>query len=203
MKHILRMRIPALAVVLSAVIGCASEPPEPISREKKVELTAAVEAINHKTRMVSLRGTEGRKATVYAGPEVRNFDQINVGDEVVVTFYAAIGAEVTPPEQATAGARHEGAMMRAAEGARPAGAVAEMTTTTVEIDSVDTSLNTVSFRRQDGLLRVLAIEDPKAQAFIRKLKRGDKVTVTYMEAVAVSVRPVGRTGVRSDQRPPV
>jgi type III secretory pathway component EscU len=41
---------------------------------------------------------------------------------------------------------------------------------------------------------VLAIEDPKAQAFIRELKRGDKVTVTYMEAVAISVRPVGRSG---------
>ena len=42
--------------------------------------------------MVSLRSAEGRSAAIYAGPEVRNFDQINVGDEVVVTFYAAIGA---------------------------------------------------------------------------------------------------------------
>ena len=61
-------------------------------------------------------------------------------------------------------------------------------------ESVDTSLNTVSFRRPDGLTRVLAIEDPKAQAFIRQLKRGDRVKVTYMEAVAVSVRPIDRSG---------
>lgn len=83
-------------------------------------------------------------------------------------------------------------MLRAVEGARPAGAVAEMLTTTVEIESVDTSMNTVTFRRPDGLVRVLPIEDPKAQAFIKELKRGDLVTVTYMEAVAVSVRPVDR-----------
>jgi hypothetical protein len=195
MNRLCRARGFALAVaILLGAIGCASEPPAPISREEKIELTATVEAIDRQTRMVSLRGAEGRKATVYAGPEVRNFDQINIGDEVAVTFYAAIGAEVTPPEQATAGVQREGAMLRAVEGARPAAAVTEVTTTTVVIDSVDKSMNTVSFRRQDGLLRVLAIEDPKAQAFIRELKRGDEVTVTYMEAVAVSVRPVGRSG---------
>lgn len=180
--------------MLLGTVGCASKPPEPIAKEEKVELTATVEAIDRESRMVSLQGQGGRRATVYAGSEVRNFDQIDVGDQVVVTFYAAIGAEVTKPEQATKGVQQEGAMLRAVEGSRPAGAVAEMMTTTVQIDSVDTSLNTVSFRRPDGLLRVLAIEDPKAQAFIRELKRGDMVTVTYMEAVAVSVRPIDRSG---------
>ena len=195
MNQLLKARIVALACAsLLGAVGCASEPPAPISREEKIELTATVEAIDRQTRMVSLRGPEGRKATVFAGPDVRNFDQIEVGDEVVVTFYAAIGAEVAKPEEAGGGVQQEGAMLRAVEGARPAGAVAEMLTTTVEIDSVDTSMNTVSFRRQDGLLRVLAIEDPKAQAFIRELKRGDVVRVTYMEAVAISVRPVNRSG---------
>ena len=51
---------------------------------------------------------------------------------------AAIGAEVVKPEQAAQGVQQEGAMLRAVEGQRPAGAVAEMMTTTVEIDSVDT-----------------------------------------------------------------
>lgn len=195
MNRLLKARIVALACAsLLGAVGCASEPPAPISREEKIELTATVEAIDRQTRMVSLLGAEGRRAAVYAGPEVRNFDQINVGDEVVVSFYAAIGAEVSTPEQATQGVQQEGAMLRAAEGGRPAGAVAEMLTTTVEIDSVDKSLHTVSFRRPDGLTRVLAIEDPKAQAFIRQLKRGDLVKVTYMEAVAISVRPVGRSG---------
>lgn len=194
MNLLLGKRLVVLAFIVFGAAGCAGEPPAPIAREERTDLTATVEAIDRDTRMVSLVGTEGRKATVYAGPDVRNFDQINVGDEVMVSFYAAIGAEVTEPEGATEGVKQEGAMLRAAEGARPAGAVAEMLTTTVVIESVDTSLNTVSFRRPDGLTRVLAIEDPKAQAFIRQLKRGDRVKVTYMEAVAVSVRPIDRSG---------
>ena len=187
-------RLAALTCAIFVAAGCASEPPEPISREEKMELTATVEAIDHQTRMVSLRGSEGRKATVYASPEVHNFDQINVGDVVAVSFYAAIGAEVTTPDKATKGVQHDSATIRAAKGERPGAAVAQTVTTTVEIDSVDTSMNTVTFRRDDGLVRVLPIEDPKAQAFIKELKRGDLVQVTYMEAVAVSVRPVDRTG---------
>jgi translation initiation factor IF-1 len=187
-------RVAALTCAMFVAAGCASEPPAPISREEKIELTATVEAIDHQTRMVSLRGAEGRKATVYASPEVHNFDRINVGDVVAVSFYAAIGAEVTTPDKATQGVQHDSATIRAAKGERPGAAVAQTVTTTVEIDSVDTSMNTVTFRRDDGLVRVLPIEDPKAQAFIKELKRGDLVQVTYMEAVAVSVRPVDRTG---------
>lgn len=187
-------RAAALACAIFVAAGCASEPPAPISREEQIELTATVEAIDQQTRLVSLRGAEGRKATVYASPEVHNFDQINVGDVVAVSFYAAIGAEVAPPDQATRGVQHESAMIRAAKGERPGAAVTQTVTTTVEIDSVDTSMNTVTFRRDDGLVRVLPIEDPKARAFIKELKRGDMVQVTYMEAVAVSVRPVDRTG---------
>jgi hypothetical protein len=47
----------------------------------------------------------------------------------------------------------------------------------------------VTFTRADGLQRVIAIEDPQARRFIRKLKRGDRVQITYLEAIAVSVWP--------------
>ena len=180
----------ALSLMAVACLGaCAHEPPQPIARDAVVELTATVEAIDMQRRMVSLRGAGGRAATIYAGPNVRNLDQVKVGDEVVVSYYEAIGAEVTTATGATKGVEQDGAVFRAAKGARPAGAVAETLTTTVKIDSVDTSMHTVTFRRDDGLMRTLAIEDPEARAFIRSLKRGDLVQVTYMEAVAVAVRP--------------
>lgn len=181
-------------IALSGAGGCAHEPPEPVVSETTVEITATVEAIDRQSRMVSLRATDGRTAAVHAGPDVRNFDQINTGDQVVVSYYEAIGAEVTTPERATQGVQEDSAVIRAAKGARPAGAIVDALTTTVEIESVDTSLNTVTFRRADGMTRTLAIEQPGAQAFIRELKRGDLVQVTYMEAVAVSVRPIDRTG---------
>lgn len=191
--NVLKAKLASVAVVL--MLGaCASEPPAPIAREEAIELTATVEAIDRQNRLISLRSPQGRTATIHAGPEVRNFDQINQGDQVAVTYYEAIGAAVTKPENATKGVEEDAAVMRAAKGARPAGAIAQSITTTVEIESVDVSMNTVSFRRQDGMTRMLAVEDPEAQKFIRGLKRGDQVTITYMEAVAVAVRPLGRAG---------
>ncbi|HET9447725.1 MAG TPA: hypothetical protein VFO35_15775 [Steroidobacteraceae bacterium] len=185
----------ALAAIAALVLlgGCAHDPPA-VTRENAIELTGTIQAIDQQSRMVSLRSDDGRVFTVYAGTDVRNLDQVRAGDQVFVSFYEAIGAQVTTPAAATQGVQEEAAVIRAARGARPAGAIAETLTTTVEIESVDTSLNTVTFRRADGLTRVLAIEDPDAQTFIRKLKRGDLVQVTYMEAVAVAVRPVARTG---------
>lgn len=176
-------------IALMGMGACAHEPPAPILSETTVEVTATVEAIDRESRMVSLRTADGRTAAVYAGPNVQNFDQIDPGDQVVASYYEAIGAEVTTPELATKGVQEDSEMIRAAKGSRPAGAIAETLATTVEIESVDASLNTVTFRRADGMTRMLAVDDPDAQAFIRELKRGDLVHVTYMEAVAVSVRP--------------
>jgi hypothetical protein len=47
---------------------------------------------------------------------------------------------------------------RAPPGERPARAVARTSTTTVKIEAVDATRNTVTFRRQDGLVRTLAVQ---------------------------------------------
>jgi hypothetical protein len=178
-----------------AMAGCAHEPPAPVVTERVIEVTATVEALDQRSRMVALRGPDGRRAAVYAGPGVQNFDQIKRGDQVTVSYYEAIGAAVTTPEQAAADDDgDEIALLRAAKGARPAAAVAETLQTTVTVDSVDTSLDTVNFHGSDGMPRMIAIKDPDAKIFIRNLKRGDLVQITYMEAVAVSVQPAARAG---------
>jgi hypothetical protein len=184
------LRCGALLVAATVTLAaCASKLPTPIGRDAQIEITATVESIDPTTRLVALRGTDGRRATIYAGPVVRNFDQVRVGDEVAVSYYEAIAVEVAAANTATRSVEQDVAVVRAAAGDRPAGAIGETLTATVEIESVDTSFNTVTFRRADGLERVLAVEDPQAQRFIRKLRRGDLVQVKYMEAIAVSVRP--------------
>jgi hypothetical protein len=61
--------------------------------------------------------------------------------------------------------------------------------TTVVVDSVDTSFDTITFRRPDGIMRTAAIDGAKAREFVHGLKRGDEVQITYSEAVALDVRP--------------
>ncbi len=46
--------------------------------------TATVGAIDHENRTGTLKFPDGTTATFKAGPEVRNFDQVKVGDQVYI-----------------------------------------------------------------------------------------------------------------------
>jgi hypothetical protein len=39
------------------------------------------------------------------------------------------------------------------------------------------------------MVRTVAVERPEGQEFIRGLKKGDQVEITYTEALAMEVRP--------------
>ena len=49
---------------------------------RTVKLTATITAIDKATRDVTLKGPQGNDVTVTASPEVKNFDQLKVGDQV-------------------------------------------------------------------------------------------------------------------------
>lgn len=176
----------AAAVLVAA---CAAPPPKPVTKESLIQKTATVESINLPSRLVTLRGEEGGGFTVVVAPEVRNLDQVKVGDKVVVSFYESLGAEVRKAGEGAAGVETEVATARAPEGSRPGAGAGVTVRTTVTIRSVDTSFNTVSFIRSDGMMRIVAIETPEGREFIRGLRPGDQVEITYTEAVAVEVRP--------------
>jgi len=60
---------------------------------------------------------------------------------------------------------------------------------TVTIDSVDLKNNIVTFTGPQGNVNVVAVQRPQMREFLKTLKAGDKVDLTFTEAVAVSVEP--------------
>jgi hypothetical protein len=73
----------------------------------------------------------------------------------------------------------------------PAAGAGVLMRTTVVIESVDTTANTVTFTRSDGAVRTVAVESPEGREFIKGLKKGDHVEVAYTEALAIEVKPAG------------
>jgi len=55
-----------------------------------VKISARVESIDKAQRQLTLKGPKGNLNTVTAGPDVRNFDQIKVGDMVVVRYLESL-----------------------------------------------------------------------------------------------------------------
>ena len=50
---------------------------------------------------------------------------------------------------------------------------------------------TVAFKRPDGTVHIASVKSADGQKFLRTLKPGDNVDVTYTESVAVNVIPKG------------
>lgn len=169
--------------------GCSSAP-QPWSRQEVREFTATVTALEREQRLLSLQNEAGASATLYVGPEVRNFEQIKVGDRVVATYQEALAAAVTRPDQSQKQPQVAMATERASPGQSPHAEVSASLVATVAIEAVDIESNVLTFRRDDGMVRSVHVEDAGARKFIKGLKQGDLVTVTYTEALAISVRPI-------------
>jgi len=173
--------------VLALVVGCAQQP-KPVTVSDSVEATATVESIDAATRMVRLRGADGRSWAVQAGPDVRNFGQVKAGDLVRVRYTEAVAAEVVKPGSGvTTGAT--AALQRADVGARPGATGTVSMKGVVKVAALDTVNNTVDISASDGTVRRIKVVDPKAQEFIRGLRVGDEVQLTFSEALAMSVEP--------------
>ncbi len=62
--------------------------------ERVAQLTASVEAVDSAKRTVTLKGPAGDILTLAVGSEVQNFDQIRVGDLLVVRYLEALTLEL-------------------------------------------------------------------------------------------------------------
>jgi len=181
----------SITALCAAALLAHADDKKPFSSKDSVEAKATVEEVRPDRSLV-LKGENGERLSLVAGPDVRNFDQIKVGDEVSLVYHVGIAAEVKPKGTPLSSPQYSTYEKRAAPGTKPGGSVGQELATTVRIESVDTSFNTVTFKKADGVTRTVAVEDPEARKFIRTLKPGDPVEIRYSEAVAVSVKPYQR-----------
>jgi hypothetical protein len=186
--NILNWRLFTLVVAAMATSAWAQEPAKPTVNSQIRQAEATVQTIDPATREVSLRGPKG-SFSVVVGPEVKNLDKVQVGDKVVVSYYEGVAAQMAKGATKATDPAESNFKTPGQSDARPGGGRGASVTTRVIIEDVDTETNTVAFKRSDGSVHIIAVKSPKMQQFIRTLKRGDAVDVTYTESVAVNVVP--------------
>jgi hypothetical protein len=176
------------ALYLAACAHSPPPPPQPMYHDVTRHATATVEVAEPVTRLLKLHTAQG-STWLRAGPDVRNFSQIKVGDTVTVTYYTAIAAQLTPKGAAPIPQTMALGASRSLPGQRPAASMDTTVVETVTIQSVDKDENTVTFMRQDGTVDTAAVHSSEGRTFIAGLKSGDQVDVALSEAVAISVDP--------------
>ena len=156
---------------------------------RTIELTVQVVAIDRPTRTVRLKGPEGKVADVVAGDEVRNFDQIRVGDRVVVRYVEALSLELRRTTAGGPDITATAAATRAEPGKRPGGAAAAQVTAVADVLAVDPANMIITLQGPRGNIVDLRVQNPD---HFKVVKVGDRVDVTYTEALALSVEPAGK-----------
>jgi hypothetical protein len=145
-------------------------------------MTAKVIAVNQKTREVTVKLDNGEEHSFIAGDDVKNLAQVKKGDIITAVYTEAIAYEVK--EHGTTGVKTTTASQGAAPGSKPAGVVAQQTTVTVMITAIDPTVPTVTFMGPRGNKETIKVRDPKN---LNGVKVGDKVDITYTEALAIKV----------------
>jgi len=177
------------AVPSASVAAVEEDGKDGIERANTLTVTAVVEAIDQKTRMVTLRGPDGDVVTFKAGDEVRNLAQVKKGDEVEATYYESLSVRVRKPGEATPGVTVAEDAERAKPGEKPGAAGARVVTVTATVEKIDRKKQTVTLRGPEGNQRTIKVKNP---AHLEKVKVGDLVEFTFTEAVAIAVEKPGK-----------
>ena len=92
------IRLIGPAVVAVLLLGPATVlAQQPATRTEEVSASFTIEAIDHSSRVVTLRNKAGLLEEVYCGPEVQRFDALKVGDVVTFRYYETIVTALSRP----------------------------------------------------------------------------------------------------------
>jgi hypothetical protein len=181
--------IPALML---AVAGYAEDPgasPKAKADAKgaievgAITKTAKVTAVDAAKRTVTLVNPDGITKTYELGKNVRNFDQIKVGDEVKATLLEAVAVAVSksnaPPD-----ASERDLVAVAPKGAMPGVIMAKTRQISAKIVSLDPQARTVTVEGPAGGTPTIKV-GPKVN--LNELQKGDNVTLRVTDALALRV----------------
>jgi hypothetical protein len=173
----------AVLAVLAA-LPVVARAQKPVTRTEAVEVTARIDAIDHTQRLVTLTDKDGASETIYCGPEVKRFDELKVGDTVTFRYQESIAYAIRKPGQPSGLPADTGTKIVRGQGARPGGTISQQQTATVAVKALDLEVPSITVLTEDGRTLTFKVEDKKN---LKDVNVGDKVEVTYTEAVMISV----------------
>ena len=185
-----------LPAALLAFTSCSSTPPgegtTTLATHKGVpggimvqtyKITATVTAVDALSRQITLVPRDGAKRTFTAGPDVVNFNQIQVGDLVKATAAEQVAVSMRKPgEPASDG--EAAAVALAPVGAKPGVVMANTREFTAKVEAMDLAHRKATLRFPNGQSETFEV---RKDVDMTKAKLGDEVVFRATEAMAISI----------------
>jgi len=179
----MKRTLAVLAVLVALPIVARAQ--KPVTQTEAIELTTKIEAIDKTARLVTLKDKDGEVETIYCGPEVKRFDELKVGDTVTFRYHESVAYAIRKPGQPSGLPAQTGPAVTRGQGPKPGGTISQQETATVTIKAIDPKVPSVTVLTEDGRTVSMKVEDKKN---LEGVKVGDKIEVTYTEAVMISVK---------------
>ena len=174
--------VAAAASAQTGAVAVGTEPGKGIIAQT-VKATATITAIDPATRDVTLKGPQGNELVVTAGPEVKNFASLKVGDQVDVQYVEALTLELKKGGGMVVARSTQSGMAGAKPGETPAGAVGRQVTIVADVVGLDPARQVVTLKGPQRTVD-LRIADPEQ---FKRIAKGDQVEATFTQALAMAV----------------
>lgn len=160
--------------------------PSYAERTESIEAKATVVSVDMETRQLVLQGPAGERFTTIVDPAVERLDEFEPGDLLVVTYLAAIGADLREPtEEELANPWLEGVEAGAmGSESAPAGAIVNAVRAVCTIEGMNRLTGTVTILDSRGIPHVIG--DVKTER-IESLRVGQSVVITFTQALAIEL----------------
>lgn len=153
---------------------------------RTVKASLQVVAVDTAKRTLTLKAPDGATQTIQVGPDVKRLDEIHPGDTVKVEFDEGLVLQLQAPDAATVAPEAVEAADRADKSQAPGAAAAAGIRATVTVTSISLKDRVVIFQGPEGnQYNVKA--GPNVR--IEKLRVGDRLLATYIQAIAIKVEP--------------
>lgn len=196
-----------LSILLAAVLSAATLAPVTVAQTRDavaasapgaagvaqtIDVTATITAIDKASRTVTLKGPKGDEVRVVAGPDVKNFDQLKVGDTVQLKYAESLVLELKKGGGKAVAKTEKGGVASAKPGDKPAAVGARQVTVVGDVIKVDAATQSVTVKGPQRTVD-LKVRDPEQ---FKRIAVGDQIEATYTEAIALAVNPA-----KSDAKP--
>jgi hypothetical protein len=186
-------------VVVLLIASCSTTPPPPAERTTVTafdegvpggvavdtfEITAKVTAVDRAKRVATLLKPDGKYTQFKAGPEVRNFDQIQVGDQVKATVTEELVVYVREQGGTRTSDGQAGFVMLAPKGDKPSAFSVETVEVTTRVRAVDLKNHKATLEFPDGSTRTVAV---RPDVKLSTTDIGREVVIRATQAVAIRV----------------
>ena len=141
-----------------------------------------VERLDPFARSVTLRTPEGLLHTVYAGKELKAFDELRSGDTITVRISESVVVAVRPNARMTVLEDNTAAAKKGPDAA--SADIMQQLKAVVRVETVDMASQVITYKTADNRNVMRQVTD---RTLLEGLKRGDIIEITYTRERAIEI----------------